>query len=177
MLPHLLKCLLAASLLLAAAKALRADDLLDPTPIQKNNISIQLPKDWKPQPRNSAHILLAAAAPTTDTDTTGDYAAALTITIAPGSSIDGPAQQDHLAHEIANYQVTEKSAPLTIGTLDAITFGGTFTKGSLKLRSRQYLLTHADHIYTLTITALASRWDQHIAATEAGIHTFTINKK
>jgi hypothetical protein len=157
--------------------AARAADALDPQPTQRHGIAIRLPADWKLQPRDAAHMLLAAEAPAPDSDTTGDYAPRLTITSAPGSAIDGPGQQSHLAQEIPNYQPTERPTDTTINGIKGVTFGGTFTAGALKLRSRQYLLIHADHLYTLTILSLASTWEQHVAAADASIQTFTFTKK
>jgi hypothetical protein len=169
--------LLIVGLVWVLAASARAGDGLDPQATQRHGISIRLPTDWKCQPRDSAHLLLAASAPTSDSDTTGDYAPRLTISIAPGSVIDGPGQQKRLGQDIQNYQATEQPTETTINGIKGVTFGGTFTVGALKLRSRQYLLVHADHLYTLTVLSLASTWEQHVAAAEASVQTFTILKK
>ncbi len=170
-------CVLAVVLLCVAAETLRAEELLEAEPVRKANVSLRLPREWKPQARESAHIVLAATAPVVDSDTTGEYAPGISITAAPGTAVDGDAQQARLAQEIADYQITEKPTTVKINGSAAITFGGTFTRGSLKLRSRQYLLARDSHIYTLTVTALASAWDQHIAAAEASVMSFAIDKK
>jgi hypothetical protein len=169
-------CLWVVSFLSLAAVA-RADDGLDHQPTQKHGISLRLPTDWKIQSRDSGHMLLAAEASAPDSDTTGDYAPRLTITMAPGSAIDGPGQQKRLAQDIPNYEPTERPTDTTINGIKGVTFGGTFTAGALKLRSRQYLLIHAEHLYTLTILSLASTWEQHVTVADASIQTFTFTKK
>ncbi len=163
--------------LVLCASLLHADDLLAPTPTPKPGISIQLPKDWKLQPHDSIHILLSASAPAQDSDTTGLYTAGLTITKTAGSSVDGTAQQARLSHDFPDYAITEKPTPITIDGIDGVMFGGTFSAGSLKLRSRQYLLTQGDHIFTLTVTSLASTWDLHLPAIHASVLSFHIDKK
>jgi hypothetical protein len=161
----------------AAAPLWGADGGLDGQPTHKNGISLRLPLEWKSVAQDAGHLLLAAEAPTMDTDTTGDYAPRITVTSAAGSVIDGPGQQKQLAQEIPSYEATEPPQNVTINGMKGITFGGTFTAGALKLRSRQYLLIHADRLYTLTILSLASTWEQHIGVAAGSIQTFTITQK
>jgi hypothetical protein len=167
--------------LAAAARAGTPDDLLDPSPITKDGIAINLPKSWKEVPHESLHVLLVASPATADTDTTGEYSPVLVIRstshTGPNTPIDGDAQQAHVAGEMPDYHITEKPRQLSINGLDAVTFGGTFSQNALKLRSRQYFIVANDRLYTLTLITLASRWDEHLPALEAAIRTFAVSTK
>ena len=169
-------------LLLSVASAEAPEELLDPAPITKEAISLNLPKTWKEQPREVPHTLLIASPASPDTDTTGDYLPVLIIRATPRSSttgnvINGDAQQTRVASEMSNYQITEKPQQLSINGLDVTTFGGTFTQGALKLRSRQYFILANDQLYSLTLITLASAWDARIPALDASVHSFAIPTK
>ncbi|MGN6370079.1 MAG: hypothetical protein ACTHN5_17625 [Phycisphaerae bacterium] len=174
---HLLPLLAIA----AAARAAAPDDLLDPAPISRDAISINLPKNWKERPNQSPQILLVAGPASPESDTTGDYSPVLIIRSSPhtgpNAPIDGNAQQAHVAGEIPDYRITEKPQQLSLNGLDAVTFGGTFSQNALKLRSRQYFIIANDRLYTLTLITLASTWNQHLPAFDAAIHTFAISPK
>ncbi|HUO08006.1 MAG TPA: hypothetical protein VM008_06885 [Phycisphaerae bacterium] len=177
---HLLACL-ALTLLTPIA---RADDLLQSGPTTKGGgdpIAINLPKSWKERPHDSSATLLVAGPASPDTDTTGDYTPVIIIRSTPrpnsAGPINGDAQQARVADEMTNYDITEKPSTTSINGLDAVTFGGTFTQGALKLRSRQYFILANDHLYSLTLITLASTWEQHLPALEASIRTFTLSTK
>jgi len=170
-----------AAILVFASTALAADDLLEPSPFAKEGISLNLPKSWKDQPHDADHPLLVASPAASDTDTTGDYTPVLIIHATPRPNSTGPingdAQQANVAQEMTNYHITEKPQQLSINGLDAIAFGGTFTQGALKLRSRQFFILANDQLYSLTLITLASTWDQHLPALDASVHTFTVTGK
>ena len=165
----------------AVARAAAPEDLLDPTPTTKESISINLPKGWKELPHENAQTLLVAGPATPDTDTTGDYSPVIFVRCTPhsgpASPIDGDAQQARVAGQMSDYRATEKPQQVSINGLDAVTFGGTFTKGALKLRSRQYFIVASDHLYTVTLITLVSAWEPHLPATDAAIHTFAVTTK
>jgi hypothetical protein len=178
--PHLRHFLILAAFATTAVAA-APDDLLDPTPIARDNISINLPRNWKERQHEPAHTFLVASPATPDTDTTGDYSPVIIIRsiprTGPATPIDGDAQQAHVAGEMNHYEVTEKPQQISINGLDAVTFGGTFTQGALKLRSRQYFIAANDHLYTMTLITLASAWEQRLPALDAAVHTFTVSSK
>ena len=149
--PHVRHLLLLATLVAVAGAAV-PQDLLDPTPVSRDSISINLPRNWKQRQHEPAHTFLVAGPATPDTDTTGDYSPVIIIRSTPRSGpstpIDGEAQQSHVAGEMNHYEVTEKPQTVSINGLDAVTFGGTFTQGALKLRSRQYYIAANDHLNT-----------------------------
>ena len=167
--------------LTVAARAASTEDLLDPHPTARDGISFNLPKAWKERPQETGVPLLVASPASADTDTTGDYLPVIIIRATPHAGTAGPingdAQQAHVASEIKNYDVTEKPQQISVNGLDTVTFGGTFTQGALKLRSRQYFILANDHLYALTIITLASTWDQRLPALEASVHSFTISAK
>ena len=154
--------------LAAVAGAAAPEDLLEPTPISRENVSINLPRNWKERRHESAHMFLVAGPETPDTDPTGDYSPVIIIRSTPRSGpatpIDGDAQQAHVAGEMNHYEVTEKPQQVPINGLDAVTFGGTFTQGALKLRSRQYFIAANEHLYTMTLITLASTWEKRLPA-------------
>src|ERR1700744_3523571 len=141
--------------LTAAVRAAAPDDLLDATPTTSDNVSINLPRDWKQRPHENAHTQLVASPASPDTDTTGDYSPVIIIRCTPhtgpATPIDGDAQQARVAGQMSDYQVTEKTQQLSISGVDAVTFGGTFTQGALNLRSRQYFIAANDRLYTVTL--------------------------
>jgi hypothetical protein len=167
--------------LTAAVRAAAPEDLLEPTPTTRDSVSINLPKDWKERPHENAHTQLVASPASPDTDTTGDYSPVIMIRstphTGPATPIDGDAQQARVAGQMSDYQVTEKPQQVSINGLDAVTFGGTFTQGALKLRSRQYFIAANDRLYTVTLITLVSAWEQHLPALDAAVHTFTVITK
>lgn len=166
------------SLFALTSLAPAAEDLLEAAPTTKDNISITLPKGWKELPHPATHTMLVAGPATRDSDPSGDYAPVLIIrAVSHTGGVDGEAQQANVAREVANYQITEKPDHTSINGLDAVTFGGTFTQGALKLRSRQYFILANDRLYSLTAIALASAWDQHVATLDAWVRTFAFVPK
>jgi hypothetical protein len=169
----LLTTLLLASLTLTA----RAEDLLEEKPTTPNNISIQLPKGWLPDESKDTRPLLKARAPARDKDDSGEFQTLLMITADEGAKIDGKAQQTRAAKDYTNYKATEEPAEVTIDGLTGVKFGGTFTVGSVKLRTRQYMLLKDDKIYTLTFMSLESKWPTYAPAIEAAAASFRIPAK
>lgn len=165
-------------LVLLAAGGLRADDAptLDTTATKKDNISIRLPAGWVVDD-NAPHAILHASAPQRDQDESSDFQAVLSISSVSGNIVDGAAQQERLTREIPSYKVVEKPTRVKIGKLEAVTFGGTFTQGPIKLRARHYMLTKDDRIYIVTFTSLESHWLDYVGLLEASVDTFTIADK
>ena len=141
----------------------------------RDGFSVRLPNGWSIDDARAAtsRTRLLARAPDRDTDDTGEYQSVFSITVEDGGSVDGAAQQARLANSFANYQPTEKPVKATIGGVAGVRIGGTFSLGPLKLRSRQYLVTHGDKIYVLTFTSLDSVWGKYLPAIEASVGTFT----
>ncbi|HVS70608.1 MAG TPA: hypothetical protein VHQ47_05070 [Phycisphaerae bacterium] len=180
--PHIPPLLLLPLLLLLAAAAPPATTS---APITRAGLSLKLPTHWTADPPpphtpapdpNARRTLLVAHAPSRDTDDTGEYQAVLVISAEPGSSFDPNAQQDRLAHDsnFSNYQITEKPTPLKLADTNAVAFGGTFTLGPLKLRSRQYMLARNNTLYVVTFTCLESQWDTYIASIETSLRTLVL---
>ena len=93
------------------------------------------------------------------------------------AKIDGAAQQARVAKERTNYKTEEEPTPVTINGLEGVKFGGTLTLSSLKLRTRQYMVLHDNHIYTLTFMALESHWAAYAAVIDASAASFHIVTK
>jgi hypothetical protein len=175
------------SLLLAAAVAHADDTAPNPAalaaqPITRDGISLKLPANWTvdPPPANTPNARpapLVARAPLRDRDDTGEFQTVLIISTDTGSDFDAAAQQTRLANDrsFSNYKPVETPTATRIANTDAVTFGGTFTLGPLKLRSQQYMLTRNNKIYVITVTALESQWDKYRPAFDAAIHTLTLN--
>ncbi len=151
--------------------------------VTRGGVTMTLPANWTADPAparggdaSSRRTVLVARAPSRDTDDTGEYQAVLAISAEPGSSFDAGAQQARLAQDsnFSNYQVAEKPTPVKIAGREAVTFGGTFTLGPLKLRSRQYMLTKDNTLYVVTFTCLASQWENYIGGIEGSVRTLAL---
>jgi len=164
---------LASGMLLTSA--VFADDLLAEKPTTtKSGVAITLPKNWKTDDRGGSRNLLLARAPTSDKDNTGEFQTLFSLDAATITKLDGRAQQAAVAKKCDNYQATEEPTAITIGGIEGVMFGGTFTTGSVKLRSRQYLLLQNDRVYILTFTALDSAWPSYAKAIEACAASLTL---
>jgi len=152
-----------------------ADDLLadKPTPA-KGGAAITLPKGWKVDERGGSRNLLLAYAAASDKDNTGEFQTLFSLDAATITKLDGRAQQDAVAKKCENYRAVEEPIAVSIGGVDGVMFGGTFTIGSVKLRSRQYLLLQEGQVYILTFTALESAWPSYARAIEACAASLTL---
>ncbi|MCL2645989.1 MAG: DUF1795 domain-containing protein [Phycisphaerales bacterium] len=167
---------LVSGLLLAAAAL--ADNLLaDKSTTAKSGVKITLPKGWKTDERGGSRNLLLARAPTSDKDNTGEFQTLFSLDADTITKLDGRAQQAAVAKKCDNYHAIEEPTPITIGGADGVMFGGTFTTGSVKLRSRQYLLLQNGRVYILTFTALDSAWPNYAKAIEACAASLTLPVK
>jgi hypothetical protein len=171
------KLFLTTLLLTSLTLPAHAEDLLEEKPTTANNISIQLPKTWLPDDSKDTRPLLRARAPARDKDDTGEFQTLLWITADTGNKIDGKALQTRAAKDYTNYKPTEEPTDVTVGDLKGVKLGGTFTVGSVKLRTRQYFLQKDDKIYTLTVMSLESKWPTYAPAIEAAIASFRIPAK
>ncbi|MCL2640970.1 MAG: DUF1795 domain-containing protein [Phycisphaerales bacterium] len=165
--------MLAAGLFFASTAL--ADNLLTdkPTPT-KGGAAITLPKGWKTDDRGGSRNLLLARAATSDKDNTGEFQTLFSLDAAQITKLDGHAQQTAVAKKCENYRAVEEPTAITIGGVEGVMFGGTFTTGSVKLRSRQYLLLQDGRVYILTFTALESAWPIHAKAIEACAASLTL---
>jgi len=153
-----------------------ADDLLAEKPTTtKSGVAVTLPKGWKTDDRGGSRNLLLARAPASDKDNTGEFQTLFSLDVASITKLDGRAQQAAVAKKCDNYQATEEPTAVTIGGVEGVMFGGTFTTGSVKLRSRQYLLLQDGRVYILTFTALDSAWPNYAKAIEACAASLTLS--
>jgi len=152
-----------------------ADDLLadKPTPA-KAGAAVTLPKEWKTDERGGSRNLLLARAPSSDKDNTGEFQAIFSLDADTIAKLDGRAQQAAVAKKCDNYQVVEEPSDVAIGGVEGVMFGGSFTIGSVKLRSRQYLLLQNGRVYILTFTALESAWANYDKAIKACAASVTL---
>jgi hypothetical protein len=167
--------MLAGIALATVSRAALAEQLLDEKPTEKSGVSIRLPRGWQVEERRAA--LLLARAEKRDKDNSGEFRTLLTLTSDAGTKVDGAAQQARAAREYNDYRAEEKPEEITINGLKGERFGGTMSVGSVKLRSRQYLLLHENRIYTLTFICLASQWNTYVGAIEASVATFQVSGK
>jgi hypothetical protein len=137
------------------------------------NASIQLPKGWTAVAGPS---LILAKPPTADKDATGQYQAALSVTQTVGNKVDGAVQEAALAKALTGYNPIERPAQVTIGGLTGVKFGGTFKRDNVELRSRQYMFTANNQVFTITFTSLSSKWATYQGLVEASAATFTVKK-
>jgi hypothetical protein len=168
--------LFAIACLLAGTVAAAQPDL-EPATV-RGPVSIQLPRGWK-APAAAGRVLLLAAAPQTDSDTTGKFQASLSINQDAGNKIDVDAakgQQALLARQIPGYRAVEQPTPAAINGMQGVFFGGTFKSGNVELFSRQYMFTVNNQIFTITFTSLNSRWANYKPGVEASVGTFSVKK-
>jgi hypothetical protein len=166
--------LAAAAVLLLAGRVATADDL-EEKPVVKAGISIRLPKGWQAAERDAA--LLVARAAELDKDQQGEFRAILTISSSLNDKVDAAKQQAQAAKEFRDYKVEEKPEAIEINGLTGAKFGGTMSTGSVRVRSRQYLLQHGNHVYTLTFMCLATYWKLYEPTIEACVATFNVSAK
>jgi hypothetical protein len=169
--------LLASVCLLAGVVAAARPPELEPATV-RGAVSIQLPLGWKAQPAANRPLLIAAA-PQTDSDTTGKFQASLSINQDAGKPIDvdaAKAQQTLLEKNVPGYHVVEKPTPTVINGMQGVFFGGTSKIGNVELFSRQYMFSVNNQVYTLTFTCLNSLWATYKPVVEASVGTFTVKK-
>jgi hypothetical protein len=142
-------------------------------PTVKGNVSIQLPKGWVAA---GGRALIAAQPAAADKDATGQYQASLLINVDVGGKVDGAAQQAALAKQMPGYRVIEPAAPVVIGGLAGVMFGGGFKSGIVELRSRQYMFAVNNQVFTITFTSLNSKWAAYQGVVEASVGTFAVKK-
>jgi hypothetical protein len=163
-----------AGILLLAGSIAKADDL-EEKPVVKGGISIRLPKGWQVAEREPA--LLVARASARDKDPQGEFRALLTITSSVNDKVDAAKQQAQAAREFRDYKAEEKPEAIEINGLSGAKFGGTMSTGSVRVRSRQYLLQRDNRVYTLTFMCLATYWKSYEPIIEACAATFSIPAK
>jgi hypothetical protein len=166
--------LVVAGILLFAGRVATADEL-EEKPVVKAGISIRLPKKWEVTEREMA--ILVARAPERDKDAQGEFRTLVTITSDLNDKIDAAKQQAQAAKEFRDYKADEKPEAIEINGLSGAKFGGTMSTGSVRVRSRQYLLQHENHVYTLTFMCLASAWKAYEPMIEACVATFSVPSK
>jgi hypothetical protein len=142
-------------------------------PTVKGNVSLQLPKGWTDV---GGPTLIVAQPPAADKDATGQYQAALSVSQDVGNKVDGAAQQAALAKALQGYQVIEKPTPVTIGGLQGVMFGGSFKRGGVELRSRQYMFAVNNQVFTITFTSLSSKWAGYEGLVATSVGTFAVKK-
>jgi hypothetical protein len=163
--------------LVVSGAAARGQDL-EPTTV-RGGVSIQLPKGWVANDAGAGasggKSILTAAAPQNDKDSTGEYQAVLTITPNAGGKVDAAAIQERLGKDPAlGYKAVEPPTTVTVNGLAGVYFGGTSTRGALKLRSRQYNFTRGNQVYIINFVCLNSRWGAYQGALEASVATFAV---
>src|SRR5205085_3585990 len=111
-----------------------------------------------------------------DGDASGKFQASLSISQDVGNAINADAQQKNLAKQMPGYSVVEQPTPIAVNGMQGVYFGGTFKSGTIVLRTRQYMFTMNNQVYTLTFTSLNSVWANYKPALEAAVGTFTVKK-
>ena len=120
--------------------------------------------------------LIVAQPPAVDKDATGQYQAILSVSQDVGNKVDGAAQQAALAKALQGYQVIETATPVAIGGLQGVMFGGSFKRGTVDLRSRQYMVAVNNQVFTITFTCLSSKWGTYQGVVEGSVGTFTVKR-
>lgn len=162
-------------------------------PVHRGAVTIALPKGWTVVQDGGGRILLVARADGTGAPRgagngggaggatragggpAGQFQANLLITVDPGGdNFDAAHQQEVAAREATGYQAVEKPAAAAHGTLKGTTFGGTFTRGNLKLRSRQYFFNVDGKLYGITFTCLADSWNTLAPQLDASVASFSV---
>jgi hypothetical protein len=142
----------------------------------KGAVTIQLPKGWTLNANGGGRAVLAALAPQADADASGKFQASLSISQDAGNAINADAQQKNLAKQMPGYAAVEQPTPVAVGGMQGVYFGGTFKSGNVVLRTRQYMFTVNNQVYTITFTSLNSVWANYKPALEAAVATFTVKK-
>ena len=160
-----------AAILFALAQATAWAQLAPAT--TKGGVSIQLPKGWVPG--NSGRSLIAAKVPQPDKEGPGQFPATIIISQdAATGPVDVAAQQRRLAQEYPDYQSVEAPSSENINGNACTRFGGKFTSNGVQLRTRQYMFSVNNQVYTVTVTCLSSRWSAYQPIVEASVATFAV---
>jgi hypothetical protein len=146
---------------------------LDP-PHSQAGMTIALPKGWTVDQPKSGRTILIARPKDPEKDDSGEFPTTLSVALASAAKPDGKALQDANAHTLQNYKPVEEPRDIQIGGAAGVVLGGTFTRGALKLRTRQYVLVSGDKAYILTIVMLESRWDKYHQLAESAVASFQI---
>lgn len=144
-------------------------------PTVKGNVSIALPKSWVVSP-GGGDVVLVALAPSPDKDMTGQFQATLSISQDAGNKVDGAAVQTALGKSVTGYRAVETPTPVTINGLTGVAFGGTYKSLKGDVRTRQYMFTVNNEIYTIVFTSLNSTWGNYQAGIQTSIATFAVKK-
>lgn len=149
------------------------------------NVTINLPAGWA---LNAGGKYLIEAHPElADKDNTGSFKPSISIQqITLTSTVRGTAnqadmalgtsQQTLTAKQETGYQAMEKPAAVVISGINGVKFGGTFKRGTVELRSREYLLARNGEAYRIEFTSLNSKWPAYQKLIEKSVATFMLKK-
>ena len=160
-------------LMLAGAVCALAADQLE-APIVKDGMSIALPKGWAVEEPKAGRTILVGRSKENEKDESGEFPTTISVGVSSSGKPDGKAIQEANAKELKNYKAVEEPREVDLGGASGVVLGGTFTRGALKLRTRQYVLTAGEKGYVVTIVMLESRWEKSRQAAEVAVATFKI---
>ena len=145
------------------------------------NLTMKLPTDWALNV--GGKVVLEAHPGAVDKDGTGPFQASLSLAqgVLTGGTGKadlalGTSQQAITARQETGYLALDKPAAVTIGGLAGVKFGGTFKRGGVELRSREYLLMMNNQVYHFTFTSLSSKWAGYQAVVDRSVATFVLQK-
>ena len=141
--------------------------------VVKGNASIQLPRGWTEMGGPNS---IMAQPPGADRDATGQVQAVLSLSQDVGNKVDGAAQQAEIKKGLPGYVVMEEPTPLMVGGLSGVKFGGSFKRGTVELRSEQYMFAANNQVFTITFTCLNSKWAAYQGVVEGSVGTFGVKK-